>query len=1047
MDFRPRSFLRSLFQISPTKSKKLYVVAALFAAILILTAVTFLARRTAAPGRMASIQQFEEHEGLPPALERKLAASTRQSPGEQDARSDNPIEGPRGWAEQDWLMHSIDGAENSPPSFTAFATARNDWFGLKGRPAFGTGQWEPHGPTNGMNDLNNPFRDRTVYNSGTQNFGGRTAHGVISPDCQPEPGECTLWIAATNGGVWRTDNALAVDDPATATYEGPAWEFVSGSFDNQSTASLEIDPNDHKTLWAGTGEPNACGSGCEVGVGVYVSTDGRKGWRGPLGASVFFGRGVGSIEVKPGDSNTVFAASARATRGISNTCCGGTDALVPGAAHFGLYRSQNGGKSWELVNQGATALCTASSPDAVSLNQTACSPRGARRVKIDPVDPNTVYASFFARGIWRSRSNGDPGTWELIMAARPPVGAGVGPTTERDEFDVVALPSGETRMYVGAGGGNYAGTGANAARFRRNDAVRNAPAATAQSTWIDLTQYSFAYCEPQCSYDNYVYAPANPDNAPNSGATADTVYLSGANQYNENNFVTGRSNGRAVLLSTNAGVTFTDMTEDNQSSTQPGALHPDHHALVVNPRNYQQFFDFGDGGVNRSNGVFVDDSADCTAPPHSFANPANVTFCRQVLSRVPQELHAINRGLRTIATYTADYDRTNPDRLAAGTQDNGSWETVGSKDNWLNINIADGGPNRFDATGSDPLFALTSFQSGSLMVRYNPQQQVDANWIADTIGDPSSVPPYALEASAFAVPAETDAVQAGWMWTAREHVFRSTNYGRNPLLATKEAHRANCNIWFGAFDDLNGNGRYDLPGDACDDWKALGDPSQYGRLTYGPQASCLNPTPPPANIPCPPPYPYGTDRSGTFVSVTQRSYSDRNTLWAATGTGRIFISKNADNANPAAVTFTRLDSLAPNSPPRYPTDIFVDRSNPNHAWITYSGYNSKTPNTPGHVFEVTFDPASSTVVFNNIDGHKINGYGDIPANSIIVTNRGTIYVGNDYGVVVKEPNSSVWKPAPAGLPNIDVADLIYVPERDALYAATHGQGVWLLKVQ
>jgi hypothetical protein len=50
-------------------------------------------------------------------------------------------------------------------------------------------------------------------------------------------------------------------------------------------------------------------------------------------------------------------------------------------------------------------------------------------------------------------------------------------------------------------------------------------------------------------------------------------------------------------------------------------------------------------------------------------------------------------------------------------------------------------------------------------------------------------------------------------------------------------------------------------------------------------------------------------------------------------------------------------------------------------------------------------------------------------------------------VVVKEPNSSVWKRAPAGLPNVNVPDLVYVPEKDALYAATHGQGVWLLKVQ
>lgn len=84
---------------------------------------------------------------------------------------------------------------------------------------------------------------------------------------------------------------------------------------------------------------------------------------------------------------------------------------------------------------------------------------------------------------------------------------------------------------------------------------------------------------------------------------------------------------------------------------------------------------------------------------------------------------------------------------------------------------------------------------------------------------------------------------------------------------------------------------------------------------------------------------------------------------------------------------------------------------------------------------------------HKISHHKINGYGDIPAQAIIVTHRGTYYVATDYGVVVKEPKSDVWKMSPAGLPNMLVADLVYVPEKDALYAATHGQGVWLLEVQ
>jgi hypothetical protein len=968
-----------------------------------------------------------EAEATPAALSAKLARNARFAPDVPSQILDNP----QSFAEQDWLEHSVDGADNSTPSSSAFATARRHWSGYFGRGDHGTGRWEPFGPTNGQNDLTNEFRDRTVYTSGTENFGGRTVHAVISPDCRPGRDNCTLWIAASNGGVWRTDNALAVDNPATRRYEGPEWEFVSPEFAQQNTSALELDPNDHRTLWAGTGEPNACSSGCEVGVGLYKSKNGGRGWRGPFGSAEFSARAVGSIEVKPGDSRTIFVASGRATRGISNTCCGGADALIPGAPHFGLWRSTDEGQTWTLVNQGAAALCTANTPDEVSLNQTPCSARGARRVKIDPVDPNTVYASFFARGIWRSRSNGDPGTWEQIMLPRGVVTLG-GPTTERDEFDVVVLPSGETRMYVGAGGGNYTGTGTAAARLRRNDAVRATAAATVQAAWLDFPTYSFAYCEPQCSYDNYVYAPANPDNAPLSGAGPDVVYLSGANSYNENNTGTGRSNGRAVLLSTDAGVTFTDMTEDDRSSTQPGTLHPDHHAVVVNPLDWKQFFDFSDGGVNRSNGQFVDDTADCTAPPHSFTIPSRIAFCNVVLSRVPQTLNAINRGLRTLAAYTMDYDRNDPERLAAGTQDNGSWETVDDRNNWTQINIADGGPNRYDATGHDSRFALTSFQSGQLMVRYDSLQQVDANWIADTIGDPSSVPPYALEASAFMVPAVTDPVAAGWMYTGREHVFRSKNYGRNPFFGTgdtqaaKDAHRADCNIWYGAFGDLNGNGVYDLPGDRCDDWEALGDPSPSGRLT-APE--------------------YGADRQGLYVSADERAVSDSATLWAATGTGRIFISKNANAALGSDVVFTRLDSLDPAAPPRYPTSIFVDRHNPNHAWITYSGYNAKTPATPGHIFEVTFTPGGTpAATFVNRDGTGPFAYGDIPANSVVVSRRGTLLVANDYGVVASHGHSGMWRTAAPGLPNLDVPHLIYAPERQAVYAATHGQGVWRLRL-
>lgn len=977
----------------------------------------------------------------------KLAQmATFAPPGGQS----NFQEGERTAEDDAWVQRATPG-DNIPSA--AIAASRADWKTIKGRG--GEGKWMPLGPT-WARSLPNPYRDRAVYNAGTQDFSGRIAHTVIDPNCGSNKGKgnCRLWIANANGGVWRTNNALVKE---------PEWQYLSASFEHNSIGALELDPNDASsdTIWAGTGESNGCGSGCEAGVGLYKSTDGGESWSGPFGQDAFYNRTASSLEVKPGDSSTIFVASGRGIRGVSSACCGGVDSLIPGAPHFGLWRSQDGGANWQLVNQGATALCTASAPDVVSLNGTACSPRGARRVKIDPVNPNTVYASFFARGIWRSNSNGDPGTWEQIMA---PVGPNPAFTTERAEFDVVALPTGKTRMYVGVGGGGVY------ARFRRNDDVRTAPAAVVQATFVELTSAvpdtpgfsSFGYCDPQCFYDQYVFAPAA--HFPNSGANPDIVYLSGDNEYGENNWGPlspryqggpgGRSNGRGVALSTNAGASFTDMTDDDSDDFYPVELHPDHHALTVNPRNWKQFFDVGDGGIVRSNGVLVNDSDDCVQPKGYVGS--RLAFCQMMLAAIPERLEPLNKGLRTLHFYEFSVSPHNPNTIIGGTQDNGSWEIGDTQDSgtnsstfrsqpgslesdcrqgagaghagqvnsggemrWVNTNIADGGHNNFDI--GDRCFRQSSFQVGQMMVAYEPRNQLDMNWIADT-----QFVFYGREANAFIGVANDDRVHAHWLWSAREHVFRSTNQGRNPIL-TKETHREHCNIWYGDAD-VDDNGIYEPAKDICDDWKPLGDPGPNGRLT--------SPS-------------YG-DRAGGYTASVERA-RDSGTLWAATLTGRIFVSKNADDPNPAAVTFDRIDNdpTATNTPPRYPSAIYVDPKDPNHAWVTYSGFNAKTPLTPGHVFEVRYVPGAST--FRLLDGNEPKDeMGDIPATSIAVSEGGTIFVGTDYGVVMSK-GDGVWRPAGSGLPQMPVSDIFYNddPARSTpgLYAATHGQGIWELNLQ
>ena len=84
-------------------------------------------------------------------------------------------------------------------------------------------------------------------------------------------------------------------------------------------------------------------------------------------------------------------------------------------------------------------------------------------------------------------------------------------------------------------------------------------------------------------------------------------------------------------------------------------------------------------------------------------------------------------------------------------------------------------------------------------------------------------------------------------------------------------------------------------------------------------------------------------------------------MWAATNTGRVFITDNANAAPATSVAWTRLDPSSTVDPSRFVSSIYIDPANANHAWISYSGYNINTPGTPGHVFEVTRTGADGDV--------------------------------------------------------------------------------------
>jgi hypothetical protein len=345
------------------------------------------------------------------------------------------------------------------------------------------------GPSKALYPFEN-FRDSTLYVPNEYVAGGRTTSLALDETHCTER-RCTLYATPAGGGIWRTDSALRGP---------PDWVYLGGPLGINSAGAVTIDANDPtgKTVYVGTGEANICGSGCVAGVGLYKSTNGGKTWTGPIGKPEFQGKGIGEILVKPGDPNTLYVASTTALGGMSSSCCSGVTRPIPGIAKWGLYKSTDGGASWSFIHNGAatTAVCTG---DLTEFNNAGvCSPRGVRDIAFDPSNSDIVYASSYARGVWRSNDAG--ATWTQI---KPSLNAAL--IQSRAAIAVTTLAGGQTRMYVHEGN-----AGNNPSRLFRSDSV-----ATGAPVFTDMSSPStanpgwafFGLCDPQCWYDIFIHTP------------------------------------------------------------------------------------------------------------------------------------------------------------------------------------------------------------------------------------------------------------------------------------------------------------------------------------------------------------------------------------------------------------------------------------------------------------------------------------------------------------------------------------------------------------
>ncbi len=819
-------------------------------------------------------------------------------------------------------------------------------------------------------------------------YSGRTTAIAVAPNCSSS--SCVVFIGAAGGGVWKTTNALAAS---------PSWSSVNNGIASNSIGSIVFDPNDTtgNTLYVGTGEPNGSGDS-DAGVGLYKSTNGGTSWTLVAGSTantapcasnpasltcpVATGRSIGAIAIDPANANHIFIGTDVARHGSSSV--NGGRFTPPGSAQVGLYESTDGGNSFSPAEILAQDTVNPASATGGDFFRGGCSHIELYR----PGAETQVYASFFDYGVFRRSVTLDGNTtFHQIFAS-----ADNSSSASRTEFSLAPISRGPNHGHLRI----YVGDAPAPASFWRVDNANVTAAALLGGNnggWTKLSNptngtpgfASFNYCTGQCSYDMPVYSPPG---------SPDIVYIGGAMQYSELDNINGdvhRSNGRAIQRSEDVGVDFTDMTID----THGVSLHPDQHAIATTPFNPNIVFIANDGGVWRLNGSFSDVSSQCSSRGISGAD---LTDCQHWLSKVPTTIATLNNGLSTLAFQSLSVNVNNPlNDIMGGTQDNGT--QAFSSGSWFVTVFGDGGQSGIDFLNPNNRFH--TFFDAQVEVNFHGTSEPGWDWISDTF----FVGAGASEPRSFYIPIIHDPTVSGTIFTGLQHVWRTQDNGGNQ--AFLDAH---C--------DQFTNGDMIFTG-ACGDWVAIGKNLSTDNT-------------------------FGHDKApGQYIVATVRAPSDTGTLWVGLRRGRVFISSNADKAS-GQVIFYRIDTSS--TPERFVSGIAVDPSDPNHAFISFSGYNAYATaagTATGHVFEVTYDPTGHTATWTNID-HNI---GDQPITGIALDSiTGDLFVSTDFGVDTLPSGGSTWAPAGVGLPPVATFGLTIDSNARILYAATHGRGAWRLQL-
>jgi uncharacterized protein (TIGR03437 family) len=685
---------------------------------------------------------------------------------------------------------------------------------------------------------------------------------------------------------------------------------------------------------------------------------------------------MGAIAIDPTNPNIIYAGTG--------------EAHLSGDSYYGagLLKSTDGGATWMQI----TGPISASDP-----RQPAFLNAAFHALVIDPTTPSTLYAATTIglvssasgatvfpplgdRGIWKSTDGGM--TWRNLNPPNLSV-------LRQSGTDVLFDPRDPRRVFAAI----------------LEFGIYRSIAGGEPGTWEKLTAGL-----PDADLDRIKLA-VGPPLAPSTSAT---LYAA----------ISRASNTRllGVFKSTDGGTTWAQTTTPSPTTggtfyslalaVDPVDANVVYYGTLVNATNTGgTFWRSRDGGqtwvdLSLGNGA----SGGLHADTHWIAvNPAN----RDILftandggvwrtENATADVIAwtsLNQSLNITQFYTIALHPTAPNLLLGGTQDNGTDRYDGNL-NWFHSRGGDGGAVLID-------------QSNPQVMYHTFINRNNAGGASAVIGPEISF-------------------NGGNTWPNRRGCFGcATQMGNfNPSDRLSDyAPMAQHTGFTGAQGNVIYFGTHRLyrSADQGVTWTGLGASADG----FGADLT--------KNIPDPQ---YGNGFPSYISAIAAHPALDQNTnppgetVWVGTGDGLVHLTTNAGSL--AGTTFTNV-TKAP-LPNRYVTDIALDPNDKQRAVVAYSGFNTNTPATPGHVFTTNDQGATWRDLSGNLP--------DIPVNSVVIDPllAGAIYVGTDLGVFQTTDGGATWIRLSNGAPKVAVFTLRYHAATRSLIAATHGRGVYRLNL-